>query len=379
MVRRLGLPFRDVDWTVWDDLLERVHHPAADGHGRAGRQVHRPARRLPVGHRGAARRRVRPPGPGRDPLGAQRRLRRPRPARPRPWPAWTACVIPGGFGVRGIEGKIGADPVRPGATASRRSGLCLGLQCMVIEVARHLAGLDGRQLARVRRRRRRTRSSPRWPTSRTSSPARATWAARCGWAPTRRVLAAGSLVAEAYGATEVSERHRHRYEVNNAYRDALTEAGLLISGTSPDGRAGRVRRAGPRSVHPFFVATQAHPELKSRPTRPHPLFAAFVGAALDYRAADRLPVELHRERPTVGSGTSGAQLEHSARLTTSRAVLRASPRLRRRRLRRHLHRQGHRGAPPTRSACPAAGPPSGRSSSTPAPSRWWRWTTRRPA
>jgi CTP synthase len=104
-------------------------------------------------------------------------------------------------------------------------------------------------------------------------------------------LLPGSLVAEAYGTTDVSERHRHRYEVNNAYRDALTKAGLRISGTSPDGRLVEFVELD-SEVHPFFVATQAHPELKSRPTRPHPLFAAFVGAALAYADADRLPVEL---------------------------------------------------------------------------------------
>ena len=104
-------------------------------------------------------------------------------------------------------------------------------------------------------------------------------------------LTAGSVVAQAYGSTEVSERHRHRYEVNNAYRARLSEAGLVFSGTSPDGRLVEFVEL-PTDKHPFFVGTQAHPELKSRPTRPHPLFAAFVRAALDYRAADRLPVEL---------------------------------------------------------------------------------------
>jgi CTP synthase len=104
-------------------------------------------------------------------------------------------------------------------------------------------------------------------------------------------LLAGSQVAEAYGSAAVSERHRHRYEVNNAYREALGKAGVVISGTSPDGRLVEFIELD-RTIHPFFVATQAHPELKSRPTRPHPLFAAFVGAAVAYSAADRLPVEL---------------------------------------------------------------------------------------
>jgi CTP synthase len=98
-------------------------------------------------------------------------------------------------------------------------------------------------------------------------------------------------VGEAYGTDEVSERHRHRYEVNNAYREALTKAGLRISGTSPDGRLVEFVELDP-ALHPFFVATQAHPELKSRPTRPHPLFAAFVKAAVTYSQADQLPVEM---------------------------------------------------------------------------------------
>jgi CTP synthase len=110
---------------------------------------------------------------------------------------------------------------------------------------------------------------------------------RLGAYPAR--LTEGSIVAEAYGSTEVSERHRHRYEVNNAYRDALAKAGLRISGTSPDGRLVEFVELD-RAQHPFFVATQAHPELKSRPTRPHPLFAAFVAAVVGYSEADQLPV-----------------------------------------------------------------------------------------
>jgi CTP synthase len=105
------------------------------------------------------------------------------------------------------------------------------------------------------------------------------------------VLLPGSLVDEAYGAREVSERHRHRYEVNNAYREQLAAAGVVVSGTSPDGRLVEFIELD-RSLHPYFVATQAHPELKSRPTRPHPLFRGLVDAALTYNAAERLPVEI---------------------------------------------------------------------------------------
>ena len=105
------------------------------------------------------------------------------------------------------------------------------------------------------------------------------------------VLEPESIVAQAYGATEVSERHRHRYEVNNAYRDKIAESGLRFSGTSPDGHLVEFVEYPP-DVHPFIVGTQAHPELKSRPTRPHPLFVAFVGAAIDYKAGELLPVEI---------------------------------------------------------------------------------------
>ncbi|HEX8305514.1 MAG TPA: CTP synthase, partial [Jatrophihabitans sp.] len=104
-------------------------------------------------------------------------------------------------------------------------------------------------------------------------------------------LLPGSIAATAYGATQVTERHRHRYEVNNAYREVLAASGLVISGTSPDGRLVEFVEL-PREVHPFFVATQAHPELKSRPTRPHPLFSALVAAALEYNDQERLPVEI---------------------------------------------------------------------------------------
>jgi CTP synthase len=97
-------------------------------------------------------------------------------------------------------------------------------------------------------------------------------------------LADGSLVREFYGAAKVEERHRHRYEVNNAYREQLEKAGLSFSGTSPDGRLVEYIEL-PRESHPFFVATQAHPEFRSRPTRPHPLFTGLVSSALDYAEA----------------------------------------------------------------------------------------------
>jgi CTP synthase len=205
-------------------------------------------------------------------------------------------VIPGGFGVRGIEGKIGA--VR---FARERGiptlGLCLGLQCMAIEVARHLAHLDGANSLEFD-------DEAAHPVIATMADQQDIVAGKGDLGGSMRLgaypatLVPGTLVAEAYGQTEVSERHRHRYEVNNAYRDALTRAGLKISGTSPDGRLVEFVELD-RELHPFFVATQAHPELKSRPTRPHPLFTGFIRAALDYNGADRLPVEVPSLNATV--------------------------------------------------------------------------------
>ena len=184
----------------------------------------------------------------------------------------------GGFGIRGIEGKLGA--LRHAREQRIPTlGLCLGLQSMVIEYARNVLGLEDADS---------TEFDPE-----TASPVIATMAKqeqivagegdlggtmRLGAFPA--TLRPGSVVAEAYGTTEVTERHRHRYEVNNAYRDRLEEAGLAICGTSPDGALVEFVEL-PRDVHPYYVSTQAHPEFKSRPTNPHPLFAGLVRAALD--------------------------------------------------------------------------------------------------
>ncbi|MEN3359259.1 MAG: synthase, partial [Mycobacteriales bacterium] len=169
-------------------------------------------------------------------------------------------------------------------------GLCLGLQCMVIEVARSLGGLEGANSTEFEP------DTPH-PVIATMADQRDVVAGERDMGGTMRLgsypaqLRPGSVVAGAYGQTEVTERHRHRYEVNNDYRDRLEAAGLVFSGTSPDERLVEFVELPPE-VHPFFAGTQGHPELKSRPTRPHPLFRQFVRAALDYVAAERLPVEL---------------------------------------------------------------------------------------
>ena len=190
-------------------------------------------------------------------------------------------VIPGGFGFRGIEGKIAA------AGYAREHelpflGLCLGMQCAVVEFARDECGLGGANSSEF---------DPHTPHAvidlmdeqRDILDMGGTM--RLGAYPAK--LAPGSIAREAYGEEVIYERHRHRYEVNNKYRSRLEEAGLRCSGTSPDDRLVEFVEL-PREVHPFFVATQAHPEFKSRPDRPHPLFAAFIRAAKE-RAEGRAP------------------------------------------------------------------------------------------
>jgi CTP synthase len=180
-------------------------------------------------------------------------------------------LVPGGFGVRGVEGKIEA--IR---YARERHipyfGLCLGMQCAVIEFARHVAGIKG------------ANSSEFAPAC--SDPVIDLMANQQGVKDkggTMRLgtygckLSEGTLAQKCYGVAEVTERHRHRYEFNNAYRDRLTENGLVLSGLSPDGRLVEIVEL---PAHPWFLATQFHPEFNSRPHRPHPLFSGFVGAAL---------------------------------------------------------------------------------------------------
>ncbi|WP_277949977.1 CTP synthase [Bailinhaonella thermotolerans] len=290
VVRRLGLPFRDVDWSGWDDLLRRVHKPAKEVTiALVGKYIDLPDAYLSVTEA------LRAGGFGNDtrvnirwvqsdecctPEGAAREL-----------DGVDGVLIPGGFGVRGIEGKVGA--IRH-ARENRIPllGICLGLQCMVIEAARNLAGVEKADS---------TEFTPDTP-----DPVISTMAdqldvvagerdmggtMRLGLYPA--VLAEGSQVRELYGEPRVSERHRHRYEVNNAYRGRLEAAGLVFSGTSPDDRLVEFVEL-PRETHPFFVSTQAHPEFLSRPTRPHPLFLGLVKAALDYAANRVAPAETRR-------------------------------------------------------------------------------------
>lgn len=191
-------------------------------------------------------------------------------------------VIPGGFGIRGIDGKIGA--LRYAREHKLPAlGLCLGLQSMVIEYARDVLGITDANSSEF---------DPDCanPVIATMEEQKDIVAGKGDMGHTMRLgsypaeLEEGSIVAELYGTTHVTERHRHRYEVNVAYKDRLREGGLVISGQSPDGELTEFVEL-PREVHPFYVATQAHPEFKSRPTKPHPLFAGLVKAALDHQQA----------------------------------------------------------------------------------------------
>ena len=291
VVRRLNLPFRDVDWTQWNDLLQRVHEPRETVRvALVGKYIDLSDAYLSVAealraggfkHRAKVEMRWVASDDCETDGGAAAEL-----------DDVHAVLIPGGFGIRGIEGKIGA--IR---YARKRGlpvlGLCLGLQCIVIEAARSV-GISGANSAEF------DPGTPD-PVISTMADQRDAVAGEADLGGTMRlgaypaVLESGSIVAQAYGATEVSERHRHRYEVNNAYRDRIAESGLKFSGTSPDGHLVEFVEYAP-DVHPFLVGTQAHPELKSRPTRPHPLFAALIGAALDFKAAERLPVEIPEQR-----------------------------------------------------------------------------------
>jgi len=287
VVRRLGLPFRDVDWTVWGDLLDRVHRPSERVEiAVVGKYVDLPDAYLSVSealraggfaHRAEAAIRWVASDACQTPAGAAAALA-----------GVHGVLVPGGFGIRGIEGKLGAlDHARRNDIPAL--GLCLGLQCMVIHAARALAGLEGANSAEF------DETTP-YPVISTMADQTDVVAGQRDMGGTMRlgaypaVLVPDTLVRAAYATAAVSERHRHRYEVNNAYREQLAAAGLVFSGTSPDGALVEFVEL-PRDVHPFFVGTQAHPELKSRPTRAHPLFAAFVAAALRHDASGRLALD----------------------------------------------------------------------------------------
>ncbi|MCI0152512.1 MULTISPECIES: CTP synthase [Dermacoccus] len=277
VIRRLGLPFRDVDWAQWDKLLDHVHRPAHEVEiALVGKYIDLPDAYLSIteamragGFHHDTKVKIRwvASDTCTSDAGAKKALS-----------GVDAVLVPGGFGVRGIEGKLGALKwARENKVPTL--GICLGLQCMVIEYARNVAGIADA-------------SSSEFDPE-TSHPVIATMeeqksfvegagdlggTMRLGAYPAK--LLDGSVVSNAYGTTEVSERHRHRYEVNNDYLGQVTDAGLVVSGTHPE--LGLVEFVElPKDVHPYYVSTQAHPEFKSRPHRAHPLFAGLVQAALE--------------------------------------------------------------------------------------------------
>ena len=276
VVRRLGLKTHDVKWGDWDDLLKIVHNPKHElTVALVGKYIDLPDAYLSVSEALRA---------GGFANNAKVNLK---------WIASDDCAtaegakaalgdvdaicVPGGFGVRGIEGKLGALKfARENKVPTL--GLCLGLQCMVIEAARNMAGIVDANSAEF---------SPDSGTHviATMEDQKSIVAGSGDMGATMRLglykadLVPGSIVAQAYGSKEVSERHRHRYEVNNAYRDKISEAGLVFSGIYLQENLVEFVEL-PAEVHPYYVGTQAHPELKSRPTRPHPLFIGLISTAI---------------------------------------------------------------------------------------------------
>jgi len=276
VVKRLSLQCHDVEWGDWDALLEKVHHPKhVVKVGLVGKYIDLPDAYLSVGEAlraggfaNNARVEIKwiPSDDCATPEGAKNNLS-----------DVDAICVPGGFGIRGIEGKVGALKFAR-ENSIPTLGLCLGLQCMVIEAARNLAGIKDANSAEF---------SPDsgTPVIATMHNQKKIVAGEADMGGTMRLglyksdLVPGSVVAQSYASTEISERHRHRYEVNNKYRDQISGAGLIFSGFYKELDLVEFVEL-PASVHPFYVGTQAHPELRSRPTKPHPLFVGLIKAAV---------------------------------------------------------------------------------------------------
>ena len=283
IIRSLKLETKDVDWSGWNPVLEAVHDPKDEVTiGLVGKYIDLPDAYLSVtealragGFAQSTKVNIRwiKSDECETEDGAREHLS-----------DLDGICVPGGFGIRGIEGKLGA------LKFARENqiptlGLCLGLQCMVIEHARNKAGIEG------------ATSSEFEPGAK--HPVIATMAeqvdvlAAGDMGGTMRLglyeatLTPGSIVAEVYGSLSASERHRHRYEVNNSYREQIAESGLVFSGTSPDGHLVEYVEL-PKAVHPYYVGTQAHPEFRSRPTRPNPLFYGLIKASLERQKQQRL-------------------------------------------------------------------------------------------
>ncbi|WP_084104049.1 CTP synthase [Demequina sp. NBRC 110056] len=279
VVRRLNLPFHDVEWGAWNDVLNRVHRPQHEVEvALVGKYIDLPDAYLSVSealraggfhHSAKVHLRWVASDTCQTPEGAEKALG-----------GVDAVLVPGGFGVRGVDGKIGALRwARENKVPTL--GICLGLQTMVMEYARNVVGLEGASSSEFD-------PDTQHPVVATMEEQLAIVDGQGDLGGTMRlgeyqaVLKAGSVAAETYGATQVGERHRHRYEVNNTYRAQLEDAGLVVSGESPDRELVEFVEL-PRDVHPYYISTQAHPEFLSRPTKAHPLFAGLIGAALAVR------------------------------------------------------------------------------------------------
>jgi CTP synthase len=276
VVKRLRVTCDEVIWGEWQDLLNKVHNPKHQVTvGLVGKYIDLPDAYLSVtealragGFANFAKviiKWVASDECATD-AGAAANLK-----------DVDAICVPGGFGVRGIEGKLGALKFAREKQIPTL-GLCLGLQCMVIEAARNLAGLKDANSAEF--------------DEKTSHPVISTMidqveivAGKGQMGGSMRLglykadLLAGSVVATTYGKNQISERHRHRYEVNNKYRDQIAATGLVFSGLSPDKHLVEFVEL-PKQTHPYYIGTQAHPEFLSRPTKPHPLFAGLIAAAI---------------------------------------------------------------------------------------------------
>ena len=279
VVKRLSLKCGDVVWGEWDDLLDRVHNPKTEVTvALVGKYINLPDAYLSVtealragGFANFAKVNIKwvPSDECATEAGSKDNLA-----------DVDAICVPGGFGVRGIEGKLGA------LKFARENkiptlGLCLGLQMMVIEIARNIAGIKDANSTEFD-------ANTKHPVISTMASQREVVAGNADMGGTMRLglyeakLLKNSVAANAYGVESVKERHRHRYEVNNDYRKQISDAGLVFSGLSPDEHLVEFVEL-PADVHPYYVGTQAHPELLSRPTRPHPLFSALIKAAISNR------------------------------------------------------------------------------------------------
>jgi CTP synthase len=276
VVKRLGLKCGEVVWGEWDDLLEKVHHPKTEvSVALVGKYINLPDAYLSVtealragGFANFAKVNIKwvPSDDCATAAGAANQLS-----------DVDAICVPGGFGVRGIEGKLGALKYAREHKIPTL-GLCLGLQMMVIEIARNIGGISDANSTEFD-------EKTKNPVISTMASQKDIVAGKADMGGSMRlglyeaILEKGSLVASIYGALSVKERHRHRYEVNNDYRELIAKAGLKFSGLSPDQNLVEFVEL-PLDVHPYYVGTQAHPEFLSRPTRAHPLFSGLIKAAI---------------------------------------------------------------------------------------------------